>query len=517
MDIADAPTARPLPLKLGTPEAFTRLRSALEDLPFDEASICSRVGIQSIFEFSTRWEGREQIELTDVLAALIHLLIDGDMLDESRLNALVPQPVIAALQELGVLLRHEQKPEMYYSPVALYPVESLYIASDRNSPVDETVPFSVEDAVYAAITVSAKRFLASLPPTPCGDVLDLCGGTGIAAFIAAKRYARHAWSCDLSERCTHFAEFNRRLNGIENSSIGQGDLYAAVDGRTFDRIVAHPPYVPTREQKILYRDGGEDGEKILRRIVAGLPQHLRPGGRFYSFTLATDREDADYEHRVRGWLGEDGHEFNVFVVAVEVPDEPEYLLKSALRSTRPVSRTMPNLEFLRKLKVRAMYYAITVVERIAESRPTITARTRKAARATNDAVEWFIRWTNAGAASNFDNYLLESRPHLAECFKLQITHSVHQSTLVASRFELKSDYPFAVSLPCPSWIAAVTALCDGSNRAIDIFEQMRQKKVIDETTSQQEFAAALRTLLAHGFLELDEFRLPLPPAVSSHG
>src|SRR5580700_2911174 len=120
METAASP-ARPLPLQIGSPEVFAALRSALTELHFDEASICSRIGIRNIFEFSTRWEGREQIELTDTLSALIHLLIDGEMLDENRLGALLPQHVISALKELGVLVRHEHKPEMYYSPVALYP------------------------------------------------------------------------------------------------------------------------------------------------------------------------------------------------------------------------------------------------------------------------------------------------------------------------------------------------------------------------------------------------------------
>jgi methylase of polypeptide subunit release factors len=510
METASAP-ARPLPLVLGSPEAFAAIRSALEELHFDEASICARTNIQSMFEFSTRWEGREPIELTDGLAVLIHLLIDGDKLDEQRMSELLPQHAVSALSELGVLMRHEHEAGMFYSPVALYPVEAQYIASDRSAPVDETVPFSVVDAVYAAITTSTKRFLNALPETPCEELLDLCGGTGIAAFIGARKYAQQAWSCDLSERCAHFAEFNRRLNGIDNMSVGQGDLYEAVEGRTFDRIVAHPPYVPTPEQKILYRDGGQDGETILRRIIAGLPQYLRPGGRFYSFTMAIDREDGNYEQRVRGWLGERGNEFDVFVVAVEVADEPDAMLKTALQSKRPSIKNMPNLEFLRRLKVTSMYNAITVIEKMAEPRPAITARTRKAARATYHAVEWFIRWTNAGVSPEFDAFLLESRPRLAGGFQLHVTHSVHEAALVPSRFELKSDYPFAVSLLCPPWIAATAAACDGSHRVSDLWDQMRQRNAIDPAISQQQFVEGLRALLTHGFLEVAEFPLPRRP------
>lgn len=508
-----AASIRPLPLYLGDAQTFARLRTALADLHFDEASICALVGIRNIFEFSTRWEGREPIELSSALAALIHVFLDGEKLGEDQLHTVLPTEAITVFKELGLLVSHAHESGMVYSPVALYPVASLYIASDRNAPVDDSVPFSVEDAVYAAITLSGKRFLASLPSSPCEELLDLCAGTGVAAFHAAARYARHAWSCDLSERCTHFAEFNRRLNGIENATVAEGDLYDAVKGRTFDRIVAHPPYVPTAEQKILYRDGGQDGEQILSRIVVGLPLHLRPGGRFYSFTLATDRENAEYEQRVRQWLGEHSHEFDVYVIAVEVPDEPDYILrnalKTALKSTRR-SKNTPNFDLLRDLRVTSMYYAITVIERLATDRPAITARTRKAARANDHAVEWFIRWSRAGAAAEFDNDLLEARPRMTDFFRLQVSHSVRNAVLIPSRFDLHSDYPFAVSLSCPAWVAAVVSSCNGARRCMDIFESLQQQNVIDPAVTKEQFAGSVRTLIAHGFVEVEQFRLPHP-------
>ena len=55
-----------------------------------------------------------------------------------------------------------------------------------------------------------------------------------------------------------------------------------------DVVVANPPYIPAKELPGLPRevrrepcialDGGEDGLSVLRRIVAGAPPRLRPGG-----------------------------------------------------------------------------------------------------------------------------------------------------------------------------------------------------------------------------------------------
>src|SRR6185436_16075364 len=112
--------------------------------------------------------------------------------------------------------------------------------------------------------------------------------------------------------------FNQRLNGCRNVEVVQGDLYDAVPGRSFDRIIAHPPYVPALIESQVFRDGGETGESILRRIVEGLPERLRPGGDFYGMTAGWDAQDVRFEDRVRGWLGAAGPEFDMIFALQEV-------------------------------------------------------------------------------------------------------------------------------------------------------------------------------------------------------
>jgi len=73
--------------------------------------------------------------------------------------------------------------------------------------------------------------------------------------------------------------------------FAHGDLWAAVHGGDrFDLVVSNPPYVPSAELAGLSRevrrepcialDGGSDGLDVLRRVVAGAPAHLAPGGTF---------------------------------------------------------------------------------------------------------------------------------------------------------------------------------------------------------------------------------------------
>jgi SAM-dependent methyltransferase len=496
-----------MPLRFGGPEEFGALRSALIDLNFTEKAICARTGIADIGDFKAKVEGRPTgTGLNDSLDVLIHLLMDGEKLPEAQVRDRLPSPAVALLESTGVLARYAPQPDLWYGTVALYPVDSLYIVSDRTVPLDLSVSETAADVVYAAITENTRRFMASLPESPCESFLDLCSGSGIAALAAASRYARHAWSCDLVERCVEFAEFSRRLNGIANATVAQGDLYQAVGDATFDRIVAHPPYVPAVEQKVLFRDGGSDGEQVLRGIVEGLPRHLRPGGRFYGVSLATDREGETLEQRIRKWLGGHQQEFDVVLVGFEIRTKPES------QKPQPQKRD-PQWEFLDRLQVKGFFRGVIVIERLAEVRPVATSRTRKAELAANEAVEWFVRWSQAAASPGFEDRLLQSRPRLAPWLQLAVTHVVDHSALVPGRFELRSVYPFTVTVACPGYVAMSVGACDGVRTALEIFEDLKRQEVLDSGMTPRQFAADLLQLVSHAFLEIEEFPLPEPRAV----
>jgi methylase of polypeptide subunit release factors len=88
----------------------------------------------------------------------------------------------------------------------------------------------------------------------------------------------------------------------------------------FDRIVANPPYLPTRPEERdpdrwqnLALDGGPDGCRVTGRLVEELERHLSPGGE--AFVLVSSRQDPDALARIRsGWASHGG---SVEVVAAE--------------------------------------------------------------------------------------------------------------------------------------------------------------------------------------------------------
>ncbi|MFG1664213.1 HemK2/MTQ2 family protein methyltransferase [Streptomyces sp. Y7] len=113
------------------------------------------------------------------------------------------------------------------------------------------------------------------------DVLDLGTGSGLLAIEAARLGGR-VTAVDISRRALAVAWFNGLLNG-RSLRVRHGDLVAAVPGRSFDLVLANPPYVPAPGQappRGIARawDAGPDGRALIDRICDSAPRVLRPSG-----------------------------------------------------------------------------------------------------------------------------------------------------------------------------------------------------------------------------------------------
>jgi release factor glutamine methyltransferase len=121
-------------------------------------------------------------------------------------------------------------------------------------------------------------------------VLDLCCGAGaVGMAIAARRGRVELHASDLDPAAVRCAR--RNLAPIDGR-VYAGDLYqplpAALRGRV-EVLVANAPYVPSdaialmppearEHEPRLALDGGPDGVDVQRRVAAGAPAWLAPGG-----------------------------------------------------------------------------------------------------------------------------------------------------------------------------------------------------------------------------------------------
>ncbi|WP_394436330.1 putative protein N(5)-glutamine methyltransferase [Streptomyces sp. SGAir0957] len=152
----------------------------------------------------------------------------------------------------------------------------------------------------------ARQALAHTPPDAV--VVDLCCGSGAVAAVLARRRPARLHAADLDPAAVRCAERNIAPLGGE---VHEGDLYeplpAELAGRV-DILVANGPYVPTDDVPLLppeardherrmALDGGADGLDVLRRVAAGAPRWLAPGGLL--FVETSERQTAAAEAAVR--------------------------------------------------------------------------------------------------------------------------------------------------------------------------------------------------------------------------
>jgi release factor glutamine methyltransferase len=177
----------------------------------------------------------------------------------------------------------------------------------------------VDEGVYVPRwqTEELARRAADLLPAG-GRALDLCTGAGaVAAHLRAEVPTASVVGVDVDPRAVACA----RRNGVP---CLRGDLAEAISGPCrLDLVTAVAPYVPTEAIPLLPRDvrrheprtaldGGADGLRIVRRVVAAAGERLRPGG-WLLVEVGSDQDRALEEEwdgagfaRVEPWWDEDG-------------------------------------------------------------------------------------------------------------------------------------------------------------------------------------------------------------------
>ncbi|MFI9803670.1 putative protein N(5)-glutamine methyltransferase [Streptomyces sp. NPDC052301] len=127
-------------------------------------------------------------------------------------------------------------------------------------------------------------------------IVDLCCGSGaLGAALAAALDGVEVHAADIDPAAVRCARRNLAPFG---GRAHQGDLYDALPAGLRGRVgvlTANVPYVPTAEvallpaeardhEPLVALDGGADGLDVLRRVAAGAPDWLAPGGCLLSET-----------------------------------------------------------------------------------------------------------------------------------------------------------------------------------------------------------------------------------------
>ncbi|MGY1771414.1 putative protein N(5)-glutamine methyltransferase [Blastococcus sp. SYSU D00813] len=220
--------------------------------------------------------------------------------------------LVATLRAAGCVFAEEEAAvllETTADPAALPALVARRVAGEPLEQVVGWVRFDglrvpVEPGVFVPRQRSVLLVDLALAAVPDPrTVVDLCCGTGaLAAAVAARAPGPvEVHAADLEPAAVRCAA---RTLAPWHGRAHRGDLFAALPGRLRGRVdvlVVNAPYVPTGSIGLMppearlheprsALDGGPDGLDLHRRVAAGAPGWLAPGGVLVLETSAPQAE-----------------------------------------------------------------------------------------------------------------------------------------------------------------------------------------------------------------------------------
>lgn len=206
---------------------------------------------------------------------------------------------------------------------ASYLTGSAYIQGHRFA-VDERV---IVPRSYIGELLCTGR-LDELVAGDDAEILDLCTGSGCLAVLAAMRFeSASVDAVELSPDAAAVARTNIASYELEDRiRLFEGDLFEPLGAKTYDLIIANPPYVAAAEvdafppeyraEPQLAHLGGNDGLDLARKIIDRAPGHLTSSGMLV-MEIGTGREilEQEYPNVPFMWLDTENSEGEVLLIS----------------------------------------------------------------------------------------------------------------------------------------------------------------------------------------------------------
>jgi len=499
---AFAASTQPAPLRVGTSADFARVRSFLHDVSFDDRHVTAALKIQNISQLPEANPAvLDPSTVPPALLTAINLFVCGHAVPAESLRRICDEATYAAFAALD-LIREGLQEGSVVSPIWLYPVDGLLIASDRQTQA-EGIALPSKDAVFPAHDAGTLGLLRLLPSGAGGDALDLCSGSGVVGLCLARTGMRSA-TVDITDRSAHFAAFNAHLNGVAVESLC-GDLYAPVGDRRLDLITAHPPWVPSTGDAMVFRDGGDTGEEILARVVAGVPHHLRIGGTAIIVSLGRDGRDARFQQRLRRWLGDAGGDCDIILGTDNLISIDEMFGSMArLHLKGDVHKAQHMARRFRELGTEKFVHGAAFIRRTGTQVTDPPLRLRMAAAATAADFDRIFAWRRLRRSAGFSDWLAATAPRLPPDAELTIRHVVRDGTMVADSAMLNVSSGALTAVVQPDVFAAqMIAQFDGRQTVAQTFEATRRANRMPDGFTLEAFLDLIDKITERGLLVID--------------
>ena len=199
----------------------------------------------------------------------------------------------------------------------------LWVVSDLTPGLDGG-PQRVSENYVLGISPASTSLAQLTIRTPVAKALDLGTGCGVQALHLAE-HADRVVATDVNKRALWVTRFNAALNDVaDRVDVRDGSFFEPVAHETFDLIATNPPFVisPATGERLVYRDSGLPGDRVVEDIVSASPARLNEGGWCQILANWIISADRSWDERLASWLTPG---VDALVVQREVLDPAEYV------------------------------------------------------------------------------------------------------------------------------------------------------------------------------------------------
>lgn len=229
------------------------------------------------------------------LNTLLRLFLLGQSVAAAAARDTLSENFIDNCMRFGLLASDGDR---LHAEVVIVPVGTLLVASDafRKLGGDEAAELVLPASAHAADVLRRLTFRDHVD-----SCLDLGCGCGIHALLAAA-HSKRVVASDISGGAVRYTQFNAILNGIDNITAVESDLFDALDDQEFDLIVCNPPFVIGPGRHFTYRDNPMELDDFCKEIVRQGSAHLAPGGHLQMLCEWVEVEGERWDERIAAWF-----------------------------------------------------------------------------------------------------------------------------------------------------------------------------------------------------------------------
>lgn len=484
---------------IDNPGKLETLRSLLLAAGFTPKGILDTIGVKDsvsiresdVLLLTHRTRGGSPLE------TLIRLFLLEMEIEISLLNRAIQPMGVNEWLEMGLISVNDG---YVRAEIRLFPYLDMVVAYDlprrllRDDGYDYVMGIGGSSLTLANLTVRGNM----------GRALDLGTGCGFQAFLATQ-HCDQVVAVDRNPRAVAITGFNARLNGLDAVECREGDLFAPVEGETFDLIVSNPPFVISPETRYIYRDSPMAGDGVSRRIIREAPAYLSEGGFCQILCNWAEFAGQDWRASLGTWF--DGSGCDVWVMRNTSHDVAGYA-SNWIRHTEKLDTENMDARFAEWLE----YYRKQGIERVGGG--VITMRRRSGGR------NWFY------ADDGFDTMYGPVGAYILQGFAARdfLEEKSEDAALLASRLVLSPDARLVRQL-YPSegaWVTEVSEAhllrgvsqkgrvdpyverlligCDGSRSLGDLIGEMADALQLEPSAIESDACALVRAFILRGFL-----------------